>query len=145
MMQDLMMGTMGGLLIGLSVAVMLLFVGRITGISGIVGGVIVPQKGETAWRVSFTGGLLAGGLLLWVLYPKAFPVAQLQSMSWGIVILAGLLVGVGTRMGSGCTSGHGICGIARFSVRSIVATLMFIATGAITVFLARHILKISGI
>ena len=144
-MQDLMMGTMGGLLIGLSVAVMLLFVGRITGISGIVGGVIVPQKGETAWRVSFTGGLLTGGLLLWVLYPKAFPVAQLQSMSWGIVILAGLLVGVGTRMGSGCTSGHGICGIARFSVRSIVATLMFIATGAITVFLARHILKISGI
>lgn len=132
-------GLLGGALIGLSVTMMMLFVGRITGISGIFGGLVVPQRGEVAWRVTFVAGLVSGGLILRVFYPQAFPV-QLDS-SMVLVVMAGLLVGFGTRMGSGCTSGHGICGLARFSQRSFVSVFTFIATGAVAVYLLRHILR----
>lgn len=144
-MQSLMMGAIGGTMIGLSVAIMLLFLGRITGISGIFGGALIPTDGDRLWRAVFVLGLLVGGGSLWWLYPTAFPVDALKSMSWPVVVLAGLLVGVGTRMGSGCTSGHGICGLARFSVRSLVATVTFILAGAATVFLARHILGLKSL
>ncbi len=145
MLQSLMMGAIGGTMIGLSVAIMLLFLGRITGISGIFGGALIPPDGDRLWRAVFVFGLLVGGASLWWLYPAAFPVASLKSMSWPVVVLAGLLVGVGTRMGSGCTSGHGICGLARFSVRSLVATVTFILAGAATVFLARHVLGLKSL
>ncbi|MCK6508866.1 YeeE/YedE family protein [Myxococcota bacterium] len=145
MLQSLMMGAIGGTMIGLSVAIMLLFLGRITGISGIFGGALIPTDGDRLWRAVFVLGLLVGGVSLWWLYPTAFPVDALKSMSWPVVVLAGLLVGVGTRMGSGCTSGHGICGLARFSVRSLVATVTFILAGAATVFLARHVLGLKSL
>ena len=129
---------LGGALIGLSTSTLLLFNGRIAGISGIFGGVLLPRKGETAWRVSFLAGLISAGLVLFALYPSAFPTTPLRPL--GVVALAGVLVGYGTRLGNGCTSGHGVCGISRLSARSIVATLSFMTAGAIAVFLARHIL-----
>lgn len=127
----------GGALIGLSVAMMMLFVGRITGISGIFGGVVVPQREEFSWRATFVAGLLFGGVLLTQFYPQAFPASL--SLPLGLTIVSGLLVGLGTRMGSGCTSGHGICGLARFSPRSLVAVPTFMLTAAITVYVMRHV------
>ncbi|MCB9639175.1 MAG: YeeE/YedE family protein [Myxococcales bacterium] len=144
MFQSLMMGALGGTLIGLSVAIMMLFLGRITGISGIFGGAMMPSDGDRVWRVLFVLGLLVGGLSLWLYYPTAFPVVSLKAMAWPVVVVAGLFVGVGTRMGSGCTSGHGVCGLARLSVRSLVATITFIAAGALTVFLARHVFHLGA-
>lgn len=122
----------GGALIGLSASLMLGFNGRVTGISGIVGGLLKPTAGDVSWRALFIGGLLVGGLIALALLPGAFSVG---SASLGAVVLAGLLVGFGTRVGNGCTSGHGVCGISRFSPRSVAATLTFIGTGAITVLL----------
>lgn len=132
-------GLLGGTLIGLSVTIMMLFVGRITGISGIFGGVVVPQRGEVSWRVVFVLGLLSGGMLLRFFYPQAFPLPGDSSLF--LVVVAGLLVGFGTRMGSGCTSGHGICGLARFSQRSFVSVLTFMVTGALAVYVLRHLLR----
>lgn len=121
----------GGVLIGLAVVVLLLTNGRLLGVSGIVAGLLTWQPGETAWRVAFCAGLLSGGgLLLWW-YPETFAAAGNRSLA--ITALAGLLVGFGTRLGSGCTSGHGVCGISRLSPRSFVATLVFMATGMLTV------------
>lgn len=122
----------GGAIIGLSASLMLGFNGRIAGISGIVGGLLKPTAGDVAWRALFVAGLFAGGLLALALMPGAFSVG---TASLGVVVLAGLLVGFGTRVGNGCTSGHGVCGISRFSPRSVVATLTFIGTGAVTVLL----------
>ncbi|TVQ97889.1 MAG: YeeE/YedE family protein [Deltaproteobacteria bacterium] len=136
--------TIGGLLIGLAVAAMLLFSGRITGISGIYRGALTGDGGEGGWRFAFVGGLVVGGLLLALLYPGAFALPEGAPFDTGrsvaAVGVAGLLVGFGTRLGSGCTSGHGICGISRFSQRSIIATVTFMATGAVTVFLFNHVL-----
>ena len=126
----------GGALLGLAAATLMLFHGRIAGISGIFGGLLAPQPGEISWRVSFVGGLLAGGLVLSLLLPGALDMTIDRSA--GAIVVAGLLVGFGTRMGSGCTSGHGICGISRFSSRSIVATVTFMAAGAATAAIVTH-------
>ena len=128
----------GGILIGLSAAAMLLVEGKIAGISGICAGVLTPAKGETSWRVSFIAGLLTGGFMLRALLPTAFDFGIVRP--YGMLILAGLAVGFGTRLGNGCTSGHGVCGISRLSPRSMVATMTFIASGAVTVYLVNHVI-----
>jgi hypothetical protein len=125
----------GGLLIGAGIALFALFNGRIAGISGIVGGLLRPKKGETAWRIVFLAGLV-GAPLVWSLF-AALPEVRVDA-GYPLLVLAGLLVGLGTRYGSGCTSGHGICGLSRRSPRSIMATIAFMATGFITVWLLRH-------
>jgi uncharacterized membrane protein YedE/YeeE len=121
---------LGGALIGVSASLMLAFNGRVTGISGIVGGLVHPSAGDVAWRALFVAGLIAGGIVAAFTLPGAFTGT---STGIGTALVAGLLVGVGTRVGNGCTSGHGVCGVSRFSVRSIAATLTFIATGALVV------------
>lgn len=130
----------GGVLIGLSATMMLMLHGRITGISGIVGGLI--DRGtilsERLWRGTFVAALFAGGLVMALLQPEGFAITVDRSL--GATIVAGLLVGYGTRLGSGCTSGHGVCGVSRFSPRSLVATGSFMAAGAATVFLVNHVL-----
>jgi uncharacterized membrane protein YedE/YeeE len=126
---------LGGLLIGVATSMLWLINGRIAGISGIVGGLLQPTPGDVGWRMAFVAGLGLGGLSLATWYPEAFASAVVRP--WWVVAVAGLLVGFGTRMGSGCTSGHGVCGLSRFSPRSLVATLTFIATGALTVALTR--------
>ena len=128
----------GGILIGLSASAMLLLEGRIAGVSGIFAGVLNPAKGETGWRASFLAGLLAGGLLLRIFLPGAFDFGIIRP--YGALIVAGLLVGYGTRLGNGCTSGHGVCGISRMSPRSMVATITFIASGVLTVYLVDHVI-----
>ncbi|MCP3142841.1 YeeE/YedE family protein [Pyxidicoccus xibeiensis] len=137
-MNAVLLPLLGGVLIGLSASLLLLFNGRIAGISGIVGGLFTPSRQEVGWRVAFLAGLLLGGALLAVFMPGALgaPVAA----GVGVPLLSGLLIGLGARLGSGCTSGHGICGIARGATRSIVATATFIATGVLTVFVVRHLL-----
>lgn len=123
----------GGVLIGLAVSLMMLFNGRVTGISGILGGIIKPQKNDLDWRIAFIGGLIFGGGVLHILNPAAF--VQVSSAIWFDYVIAGLLVGFGTLLGNGCTSGHGVCGISRLSIRSIVATITFIFFGIISVFI----------
>ncbi|MEO6420692.1 MAG: YeeE/YedE thiosulfate transporter family protein [Polyangiaceae bacterium] len=130
---------LGGALIGLAATLLLQANGRVAGISGIVGGLLPRTTGETessAWRATFVVGLLAGGLLFAIFRPSTFgaPVA-----SAAVIAIAGLLVGIGTELGSGCTSGHGVCGISRFSSRSLVATLTFMLTGALATFVVRHV------
>jgi uncharacterized membrane protein YedE/YeeE len=120
----------GGTLIGVAVVLMFLGNGRITGISGIVGSVVKPEKGQTLWRVVFIISLILGGTLYPLLWGKPLPVEI--NGPWYLYLIAGLVVGFGTRTGSGCTSGHGICGIARFSPRSLVATVTFILAAMIT-------------
>ena len=128
----------GGILIGLSATIMLLFNGRITGISGIMDGIVVNSKsGDRLWRVCFLFGLVLGGFIYSMIWPDVF--VPRDGFSLALIVAGGFIVGIGTRMGSGCTSGHGICGIARFSRRSILATFVFMFTGAITVYLIRHI------
>ena len=127
----------GGLLIGLSAVALLLLLGRIAGIAGIVWGAVSAQP-DNAWRWLFVVGLLVGPLLYHTASGTAFPVAS--ALPWWQAALGGVLVGFGTRMGSGCTSGHGVCGIGRLSPRSLVATLTFMATGIITVYIIRHLL-----
>ncbi|SRR5579862_4979324 len=128
----------GGILIGLSAAAMLLFDGKIAGISGIVDGVLKPIRGDTLWRICFLAGLLTGGFLLRILLPGAFDFGIVRPFP--LLIIAGLLVGFGTRLGSGCTSGHGVCGIGRLAPRSLVATGTFIFTGAAVVYLVDHLI-----
>lgn len=129
---------LGGLLIGLAAASLLVFSGRIAGISGIFGGVLLPKAGEVRWRAFFLAGLVLGGFALRAFHPGAFP--SERSGSVPVIALAGLLVGFGTSLGSGCTSGHGVCGLSRLSARSLVATLTFMATGALTVFVVGNVL-----
>ena len=133
---------LGGMLIGLAASLLLLLNGRIAGISGIVGGLVLPRRGEVAWRSSFVVGLVAGGLILRALVPRT--VALVLDVPPAAVLTAGVLVGVGTSLGSGCTSGHGVCGISRGSIRSVAATLTFMATGALTVFVVRHLVGHAG-
>ncbi|MGQ0699420.1 MAG: YeeE/YedE family protein [Panacagrimonas sp.] len=126
-------------MIGLAAALMIVFNGRIAGVSGVLGGLVLDRKGaETPWRSLFLGGLIVGALLVGLLRPDLAAVS-LQT-GWIGTIAAGLIVGFGTRMGSGCTSGHGVCGIGRLSQRSIVATCTFMAAGFATVFALRHLL-----
>lgn len=126
----------GGLLIGLASVMFLYLNGRIAGISGILGGLFAPARGDIAWRVAFLGGLVAAPLLYGLFQP--LPLPQIDA-SYPALVAAGLLVGLGTRYGSGCTSGHGICGLSRLSPRSMVATGAFMLAGFATVFIVRHI------
>lgn len=127
----------GGLLLGLAAAAFILLHGRILGISGIVGGLIRPRRKDVAWRIAFVLGMLAAP----VLHRLMVGVHEVRiDASWGMVVLAGLLVGVGTRYGSGCTSGHGVCGLSRLSPRSLAATLAFMGAGFVTVYAIRHVL-----
>jgi len=124
------MATAGGALIGLAASLLLLTNGRVAGISGIVGGLFQQRESGTGWRVVFVLGLLCGGGILVGLAPQT--IAEPASRSVNAVAVAGILVGVGTRLGNGCTSGHGVCGLSRLSGRSMAATLSFIATGFLT-------------
>lgn len=128
----------GGLLLGLASALFILLNGRVLGISGIVGGLLRPRAGDSGWRIAFVLGMLLAPALYWLLTGAAVP-ATIDA-GWGTVLLAGLLVGVGTRYGAGCTSGHGVCGLSRLSPRSLVATLAFMSAGFVTVFVLRHLL-----
>jgi uncharacterized membrane protein YedE/YeeE len=127
----------GGLLIGLATAMLLLFNGRIAGISGIVGGLLRPAAGEIGWRVAFVAGL-AGAPLVFGLASE-LPSIRVDADTVTLIV-AGLLVGVGTRYGSGCTSGHGVCGVSRLSPRSMAATALFMLAGFVTVFIVRHLI-----
>jgi len=127
----------GGALIGVSASMMLLLNGRVAGVSGIVGGCLTPMRSEGAWRVTFVAGLVVGGLLLMLFAPQAISFALDRSIP--ALAVAGLLVGFGTRLGSGCTSGHGVCGLSRGSIRSLVATLTFMAAGFATAAVVTHV------
>jgi uncharacterized protein len=127
----------GGVLIGVAVAILLFFNGRIAGISGILGGLFNSKKHDTAWRLAFLAGLVFSASI-WRLVAD-LPAIQLDA-SLSTIFVAGILVGVGTSFASGCTSGHGVCGLSRISPRSLVATLIFMATGIVTVFIVRHVL-----
>jgi uncharacterized membrane protein YedE/YeeE len=126
----------GGLVIGAAAALFLLLNGRIAGISGILGGLLRPAAGDIAWRAAFILGLIISPAL-YALFAR-LPAATIEA-GYPLLILAGLLVGAGTRYGSGCTSGHGVCGLSRLSPRSLAATLAFMAAGFVTVFIARHL------
>lgn len=127
----------GGIVIGISSLLMLYFNGRILGVSGIIGGIFQNTPGNRAWRYLFLSGLVCGGLLLPFFKPDAFLVSIVRSDL--ALVAAGLLVGYGTRLGSGCTSGHGVCGVSRLSPRSLLATLTFMACGMLTVFMINHL------
>ena len=129
----------GGVLIGIAAAMLMLLNGRIAGISGVIGGLLKPVTGDLAWRIAFVLGLLVAPLV----YAQVAILPALRiDVQFGTLIVAGLLVGVGTRYGSGCTSGHGVCGLARLSPRSICATAMFMGAGFATVFVVRHVIGI---
>ena len=132
---EVLMPLTGGILIGISASMMLLFSGRIAGVSGIFGGMLFQQGKERAWRLSFITGLIGGGILLYAINAEFFE----NSSGRGLlaVNIAGFLVGIGTRIGGGCTSGHGVCGIGRLSVRSIVATVTFVFAGMVAVVLIK--------
>jgi uncharacterized membrane protein YedE/YeeE len=127
----------GGLLIGLAASLLLLLNGRIAGISGILGGMLRPAKNDVSWRIAFLGGLVLAPLVYAVVAP--LPAVQIDAGT-AMLLAAGLLVGIGTRYGSGCTSGHGVCGLSRLSPRSLVATLAFMLAGFVTVLVVRHLL-----
>ena len=127
----------GGLLIGLAAALFLLLNGRVAGISGIVGGLLRPVRGDIGWRVAFVTGLICAPLLYGLV--AALPAPRIDA-GLGTLAVAGLLVGVGTRYGGGCTSGHGVCGLSRLSPRSLAATLAFMGAGFATVFVLRHVI-----
>jgi uncharacterized membrane protein YedE/YeeE len=128
---------LGGTLIGFAASTLLVLDGRIAGVSGIVGGLIPPKRGDAAWRALVVAGLVMGGLLLGLLV--ADPFQGLAETPNFVLVPAGLLIGFGASLGSGCTSGHGVCGVSRLSPRSIVATLTFMLTGGVTVFVVRHL------
>ena len=134
--RDAIMAAIGGFLIGVSILLMLWLFGRIAGISGVFGGVLT-FKSELGWRLAFLLGIVAGGFILKYLYPQAFPGL---SRGWSLMLAAGFLVGLGTKWGNGCTSGHGVCGLARLSVRSVVAVLSFIVFGMLTTYIYYHVM-----
>jgi uncharacterized membrane protein YedE/YeeE len=130
----------GGILLGIASAVFILINGRILGISGILGGLLAPKTGDIGWRVAFVLGMLAAPVTLSLLTPDDFLSAPRIEAGYVLIVIAGLLVGYGTRLGSGCTSGHGVCGLSRLSPRSLVATGIFMAAGFAIVFVIRHLL-----
>ena len=129
------MALMGGVLIGGAVSILILFNGKVAGISGIVGGLINPQKNDVAWRIAFVAGLVISPIVYSVFH--TLPVATIDASNT-MIIIAGLTVGIGTRYGSGCTSGHGVCGLARLTPRSLVASFSFMLAGVATVYLVRQ-------
>jgi len=126
----------GGLLIGAAVAAFVVIHGRVAGISGILGGLLRPAGRDIGWRIAFIGGLLSAPVFYGLF--SRFPLATIEA-GFPLIVLAGVLVGIGTRYGSGCTSGHGVCGISRLSPRSLAATATFMAAGLVTVFVVRHL------
>jgi hypothetical protein len=128
---------LGGVLIGLAAAAFVLLNGRIAGISGILGGMLRPARGDLGWRLAFLAGLVGAPLAYALVH--ALPVVTIDAGN-GALVVAGLLVGIGTRYGSGCTSGHGVCGLSRLSPRSLVATAAFMLAGFATVFVVRHLI-----
>ena len=130
----------GGILLGVASAFFILVNGRVLGISGILGGLLPPKVGDAGWRIAFLLGMLAAPLVYGLLAPAGFVKAPTIDAGFATIVAAGLLVGLGTRYGSGCTSGHGVCGLSRLSPRSLVATLAFMGAGFAMVFLVRHVL-----
>ena len=132
---EILMPLTGGILIGIAASMMLLFNGKVAGVSGIFGGMLFQQGEERAWQLSFIAGLIAGGILLFIIHAEFFE----NSSGRGLLTatIAGLLVGIGTRVGGGCTSGHGVCGIGRLSGRSLVATVTFMFAGMVAVVLVK--------
>jgi len=130
----------GGVLLGLASALFILLNGRILGISGILGGLIPPKRSDALWRLAFLAGIFSSPWVFKALAPSSLLSAPRIDAGVILLVLAGLLVGLGTRYGSGCTSGHGVCGLARLSPRSLIATLTFMAAGFAVVFIARHLL-----
>ena len=126
-------GLLGGALIGLAASTLMMLTGRLAGVSGILGGLLTPRASDRAWRIAFIAGLIAAPLLGGSPLP-----APAMTSNIALIAVAGLLVGFGTRLGNGCTSGHGVCGFARLSTRSITATVIFMVTAIITVAIARH-------
>ena len=129
----------GGSLIGLSAAILLAVNGRLAGISGIMAGLVPPARDDATWRILFIVGLF-GGAGAWLVVTGG-PVVAFD-VGWPVLVIGGLLTGIGTRIGAGCTSGHGVCGLARLSPRSIVATATFVAVGGLTVFVSRHLIGV---
>ncbi len=130
----------GGILLGVASALFILVNGRVLGISGILGGLLAPKSGDAGWRIAFLLGMLAAPLVYGLLTPAGFVKAPTIDAGFATVVAAGLLVGLGTRFGSGCTSGHCVCGLSRLSPRSLVATLAFMGAGFAMVFVVRHVL-----
>lgn len=143
-LNDLILAVLGGLLIGGGAALLLVFNGQVAGISGILNGLLHPWRpagvsgAAAGWRMAFVAGLLIGGVGVLLGYPDAYPAVHPRNL-W-LLVPAGLLVGIGTRLGTGCTSGHGVCGIGRLSPRSVVATMTFTITGGLTVLIVNHLL-----
>jgi len=136
---------LGGVLIGLSASALLMLTGRVAGISGIVGGLVQKDdSGPPSWRLAFLSGLFLGGLALLAMRPSTFASPDTEGMSPLLVALAAVFVGVGTTIGNGCTSGHGVCGISRFSKRSIVATMTFMGVAIVVTFVMRHVIGGTG-
>ncbi len=140
-MNNVFLPLIGGILIGISSSLILLAIGRITGISGILSGVLNPRSQGDFWKFSFLAGLISGGFTLKFLFPEFFNYSLGAGRSFYTIMLAGLFVGFGTRLGGGCTSGHGVCGIPRRSPRSIVATSVFFLTAILTVAIERILLE----
>jgi uncharacterized membrane protein YedE/YeeE len=130
----------GGIILGIASALFILINGRILGISGILGGLLPPKVGDTTWRIAFLLGMFAAPTVFHAVVPAEYITApRIEATEWMIVV-AGLLVGVGTRYASGCTSGHGVCGLSRLSPRSLVATASFMGAGFVTVYVVRHLI-----
>ena len=130
----------GGILLGVASALFILINGRILGISGILGGLLPPKLGDTSWRIAFLLGMFAAPTVFHAVVPAEYINApRIEATEW-MIVLAGLLVGIGTRYASGCTSGHGVCGLSRLSPRSLIATASFMGAGFITVFVVRHVI-----
>jgi len=129
----------GGIILGIASAIFILVNGRILGISGILGGLMPPKLGDTFWRISFLLGLLVAPTVFHAVVPAQYITAPRIDATDVMVVIAGLLVGIGTRYASGCTSGHGVCGLSRLSPRSLVATLSFMGTGFAMVYVMRHL------
>jgi uncharacterized protein len=130
----------GGIILGVASALFILINGRVLGISGILGGLLPPKAGDTFWRLAFLAGMFASPWVFNILAPTEFITTPQIDADLVMLVIAGLLVGIGTRYGSGCTSGHGVCGLSRMSPRSLVATLSFMAAGFLTVYVVRHLI-----
>jgi len=130
----------GGIVLGVASALFILINGRILGVSGILGGLLPPKLGDTSWRIAFLLGLFAAPTVFHALVPVEYIIApRIEAAEW-MVVVAGLLVGIGTRYASGCTSGHGVCGLSRLSPRSLVATASFMSAGFMSVYVVRHLI-----
>lgn len=130
----------GGIILGVASAMFILMNGRVLGISGILGGLLPPKSGDTFWRIAFLAGMFASPWVFNALAPAEFITTPQIDAGTVLLVISGLLVGIGTRYGSGCTSGHGVCGLSRMSPRSLVATLSFMAAGFLTVYVVRHLI-----